>query len=1083
MVSGFVKFLGGRVGEEDRVLLLLTMGFFMGIFLATLQVPAETLITALGDEGLDKAFFVGGSLGVLSALFYVYIQRQISFSALAIINTGIIALFMLGLRISFYYLEHDEASFVLFVVMGPLTSITILSFWGIFGRIFDVRASKRIVGGIDTGQLSATFLAFFMISFLSDYMSTLSILWISVASSFGVFIMTIRIVSIYKLDQSIGNQLATVGDKKVDQQRNKVSYLDLFRNKYFLMLSMFLVFSVCASKFNEFTYRSAMFAWHSGDEAALNRTYSIIDAIIIVVSFLVQSFLNDYIIGKYGLKISLMIMPILLGLFTIGAIVSAHVFGYDPSMNDYFIFFSFNVMGRILTAALRDALENPAFKMFFFPVNERDRFDVQSRIEGVVNSFAALVVGVVLIALGTIQYFEIVHFSYILLIMIVGAVIMAGLLFDEYKVTLKKSLLEQKERLHGGALQMRNDIWSAIKRGLSSAHSSTVIYTFKLLEYIDPFALRKYLVQALGSSSPSVKAYAYKKCVEVNNIEYLYDIQKASREERDLKLTQLAQEAAVQLTRSKSERASVAKLSKMFRDQDPSVRMRTAQILGSLPGNKHTVMLVELMQDPHPMVRRAAIVSAGMLKAPELWSTIIMSMPLAAYMNTSAAALVASGRAVFQTVDMLFYRTNQRHSIMFKVIQILGRLGGNEGMERIWKKIDYPNKHIFQECIRAMSTNAYRTQGLRSSRLKIQIEEDIGNIAWNINLLIHIPRKHTVDILISDAIEEENKQHQNAIFRVMSMVYDPQSIQLVKENVDFGTPESLTYAIELLDTFLDELIKPKVFPLLDDLQPDERVAKLSNYYAPEKFRGYEDVLHQIINRDYNSMGRWARSLAIYRLSSLSKAKITPDLIANVFNPDKYLLEVTAFVILQKDREEYRRQTRRIDSKLAKQLDTLLLPPAHLSEGANWQRSLLDLEIAIFLRNVPLFGDLPGDLLVELAQISTERRYKADQLIIRKGDEGTHPLRIVMRGMVNQHEHDQVTAQFSRADVIGFHQVSQKDRYMHDYTTIEPSTCIEIPFSELFMLMGMRVQLVEAMVGYLNKTSKSKNTRALQMESA
>ena len=790
-------------------------------------------------------------------------------------------------------------------------------------------------------------------------MSTLSILWISVVSSFGIFFVAIKIVSSHNLDGGVGSQLAVVDNKSTSAQvKSKVSYLDLFRNKYFLMLSMFLVFSVCASKFNEFTYRSAMFAWHSGDEAALNKTYSIIDAIIIVVSFLVQSFLNDYIISKYGLKISLMIMPILLGLFTVGAIVSAHVFGYDPSLNDYFIFFSFNVMGRILTAALRDALENPAFKMFFFPVNERDRFDVQSRIEGVVNSFAALAVGVILIVLGAVQYFEIVHFSYILLLMVIGAVIMAARLFGEYKTTLKKSLLEQKRKLHGGVLQMSNDIWSVLRKGLSASSSSVVIYTFKLFEHIDPFALRKYLPQALLSSSPAVRSYAYRKCVEINNVEHLYDIQKAARSENNAQLTQLAQEVTIQLTRSKAAKPSVAELSKMLRSKDPKIRMRMAQTLGNLPGNKHTVMLTELLQDPHPVVRKAAIISAGHLKAPELWSTIITSMPFATYTNVCSSALAVSGKAVFQTVDMLFYRTGQQLRIMLKVIQALGKLGGNEGMERVWKKIDYPNKHIFRECVSAMSLNTYRTQGLRSSRLKIQIEEDIGKIAWNINLLLSVPRKHLVDRLLIDAIEKENKQNQDSMFRVMSMIYDPQSIQLVKENVDFGTPESLTYAIELMDTFLDELIKPKIFPLLDDLQPAERIAKLSQHYAPEKFNGYEDVLNQIINRDYNYISRWTKSLAIYRLSSLSTAKITQDLVANIFNPDMYLLQVTAFVIFQKDKHEYRRYMQRIDSKVAKRIDALLLPPPQLSEAANWHRLLLDLEIAIFLKTVPLFANLP-----------------------------------------------------------------------------------------------------------------------------
>ena len=1069
MANKFITFLGGREGEEERVSLLLAMGFFMGVFLATLQVPAETLITALGDQHLDRAFFVGGTLGVISALLYVYLQRYIPFSTLAVINTGVISVTMLAARMSFYYLDHELASFILFVIMGPIFSITLLSFWGIFGRIFDVRSSKRIVGGIDTGQLSATFLAFFMISFLSDYLSTLSILWISVVSSLGVFILSIKITATYKLDKAMSSNLASVDrGKSMRKQKSQVNYLDLIKNKYFLMLSLFLAFSVCASKFNEFTYRSAMFAWHAGNEAALNKTYSLIDAIIIVVSFLVQSFLNDYIIGKYGLKVSLMVMPILLGLFTVGAIVSAHIFGYDPSLSDYFIFFSFNVMGRILTAALRDALENPAFKMFFFPVNERDRFDVQSRIEGVVNSFAALLVGVVLIVLGTIRYFEIIHFSYILMIAVVGSIFMAAKLFNQYKITLKESLVDQKKKLQTGSSQFKQDALSAFKKGLLDPKPAIILFTLKLIERMDPFLLRKCLPQMLNSSLASIKSYAYKKCVSINNIEYLYDIQKISRDESHPKLSELAQETSITLANSKSHKPSVEEFLGMFRSRDAKVRKSAAQLLANLPEDKYTVILVELMQDSDASVREAAIISAGHLKSPDLWPTIIASLHTPAYTNVCCAALIASGKAVFQTVDMLFYRTNQHPHVMLKVIQMLGKLGGHEGVERVWKKIDYPNKLIFYECLNSMSMNTYRTQGLRSSRLKLQIEEYIGSTAWNINLLLHIPRKHPVDHLIVEAIEEENKRNLQTIFMVMSMVYDPQSIQLVKENVDFGTPESLTYAIELMSTFLDELLKPKVFPLLDDLKPEERIEKLSYYYAPEQFKDYEDVLLQIVNRDYNRISRWTKGLAMYRLSSLPKTGITSDLIANIFNPDKYLLQVAAFAILQKDKQEYRKQTLRLDSKIVKQLDVLLLPPVHSSgDHQTWKRSLLDLEIAVFLKKIPLFRKLPGEILVDVAEISKEKEYTSAQRLIQKGAPGNQPLRIILRGQIKKQSQEQTT-QLSNGDLIGLHHVLSEDVYLHDYITMSSCTCIEIPLDLLFKLMGMRIPLIEAFIEYMQQ---------------
>ncbi len=144
------------------MLLLLAKGFFMGIFIATYQVGAETLfIYELGEELLDVAFFAAGVSGVVTTVIFVWLQRHIKFSTLVISNVFLIFLFVVGLRFGHMSIDWPYWSFVQFVMIGPATALMILGFWGTFGRMFDLRQSKRIIGGIDTGQLSATVLAFF----------------------------------------------------------------------------------------------------------------------------------------------------------------------------------------------------------------------------------------------------------------------------------------------------------------------------------------------------------------------------------------------------------------------------------------------------------------------------------------------------------------------------------------------------------------------------------------------------------------------------------------------------------------------------------------------------------------------------------------------------------------------------------------------------------------------------------------------------------------------------------------------------------------------------------------------------------
>ena len=947
---------------------------------------------------------------------------------------------------------------------------------GTFGRLFDIRASKRIIGGIDIGQLTATCIAFFAISVISEYLATLTILWISVFGSLFVALITIRIVNTYDIDKTHAEKAALKAPTEVKKQTknlSSVSYLDLFRNKYFLTLSVFLLFSVCASKFNEHTYRTAMFTWYEGDQVQLNRAYSTIDGIIIVVSFLIQTFINDFIIGKYGLRISLMVMPFLLGLFTVGSIVSGHVFGYEAG-NSFFIFFSFAMMGRILATSLRDALENPAFKMFFFPIEEKNRFDIQSRIEGVVNEFAALLAGGLLTILSVLEYFELIHFSYFLIFLVVGAVFMASKLFTEYKTALQGSLKRQKELLKSEGLRNERSIKNLLGRGVQSKNAERVLLALKFSEHMEPVLLRSFLIDALQSSASQVRFYAFKKCADLGVLEYRNDIKNLASKEKDSGVKEVARKAAVYLEQMYEQKPSLKEMTSMVRNTDARERLRAAQLFSRITDANYALLLIELMRDTNPTVRCAAIVSAGLLKKPEYWSGLVNNLQLPGFENYAKAALISCGPPAFQTIDMLFYRTNQTFSVMFRVIQILGRIGTPEGMERVWKKIDYPNKQILHQCILSLSYYTYRTSDLRAARLKIQIEEEIGNIAWNIGAVIQIPSTHPLDSLIKDALHEENMQAQDDLFLVMAMVYDPQSVQLVKENVEFGTSESLAYAIELMNIFLDEAIKPRIFPLFDDLKADERIEKLRNYYAPEKFKDYEDLLLQIINRDYKSIDKWTKGLCIYRLVSLSTSKIGPEIIANIFNPDRMLLQATAFFLYTKDKHEYRRQMLRLDSRTAKSLDLDLIPPEHVRDRKTWQRPLLLIERAMFLKKVHGFSHIPGDLLAEIAVLMEEKQFPANTLLIKKGERGHAPVYIVVRGKINKHIAEKRLGVVSNCELFGLKAIVDSEMYAHSYTTLEPTICLVLPKEKFFTFMSRDPRLVELMLRDIGNTEQKRS---------
>ena len=114
-------------------------GFFMGAFLATLQVPAETLITILAEKGgevLETAFLWSGALGVLSAGLYVAAQRRMRFNTLAIANAGLIMLTVAGFTAGVFVLRHRKDIFLVVCDAGSYYLYYVVDILGLFWSNF-----------------------------------------------------------------------------------------------------------------------------------------------------------------------------------------------------------------------------------------------------------------------------------------------------------------------------------------------------------------------------------------------------------------------------------------------------------------------------------------------------------------------------------------------------------------------------------------------------------------------------------------------------------------------------------------------------------------------------------------------------------------------------------------------------------------------------------------------------------------------------------------------------------------------------------------------------------------------------------
>lgn len=393
--------------ESGRIFLVLVIGFFIGIFNATLDVGASTLFLGRFEEQtyLPKAIVASGILGVIFTYFFAYLQNKMSFSTLSASFIVIILLVVTAIRLGFDLATNtDIVIFCAFVCIGPFNAIVFLIFWGVFGRIFSLRESKKIISRIDGGQLIASILALFTIPFILSFLGDpTDLLWISSGSAAMIFLTLSLVNWKYTLNQN--NQTASA---------KLYSFARLIRNPYVMWMAVFVIVSMICIFFVNYSFLIVT-ADEFPDAGNLANFISIFSGTIIIFNFLIQNFVTDRIIAMYGLKVSLLINPLLLCLFTLfSAFIGSYV-GYVKTSDTFIIFFLAIALGKLFSVSLKDALDNPTFKLYFLPLDTNMRFNIQTRIEGVVTMFAGLIAGSILWLIDYVAYVDVIYFTYFLI--------------------------------------------------------------------------------------------------------------------------------------------------------------------------------------------------------------------------------------------------------------------------------------------------------------------------------------------------------------------------------------------------------------------------------------------------------------------------------------------------------------------------------------------------------------------------------------------------------------------------------------------------------------------------------------------
>jgi ATP:ADP antiporter, AAA family len=995
----------GKSQEQRQIVLMLATGFFMGVFIATYQVTADSLfLNRLGDQ-LNKAFLIAGGLGIISTAIFSFFQNWIKFTTLALASVLLIFAFTFSAYLLLHFGDpslHNTYIFAMYCMTGPITAILLLSFWGIFGRLFNFRQSKRIIGWIDTGQLIAAIIATLIIIPFSSQLvdDTSNYLLLCCISIFIVSILLISISSRFVLSKNNPREFG-------EGVRKESSLVKILQSGYIRTLGLFLLVSMTTLMFSQYSFQELVRIQYP-EQRELTNFNSFFTGAVYGLSLIMQTFFNAKIISNYGLRISLFILPIVVGIFAIGAVVMGSLFGFDKELSStgFLYFFLFVALTRLFNWVLRESLENPVFKLFFIPLDNRLRFNIQSKVEGLMNEGSRFVAGVLIFAFAFVPFFKIIHFSVLTALLVVLYFIIVNKLYSGYRFKIREKLESasdhQQDKLERGFAVIK----TKLEQLLSAPFSSRAVFSFKLLEKINAANLSHWVNALMKNDDEATRYYAQERMNEIKGLsvsdQYVIrmDVNKVDGSSKNV-----LSKSDLHLILENGGDITKARIQKLTRSSNANDRQYAAELLMHTSKEEGVSFLMELLNDAEPKVRNTAIKTSIKRYNPEVINSVIESLASSVFSNQAMNALVLIGSETLPALESAFYRSGQNTQVMLKIVQCMGRIGGQKAREQLWNKIDYPNKVVVSQVLLSLGESGFKAGISQMTRIRYAIEADIADIRWNLSAIQEVG-DDGFNQQIKTALRSEIQNDIEHIYMLLAMLYDTRSIQLVKENIETGTPDAITFAIELLDVFLSDQLKQRVIPVLDDLTEFERINRLEDFY-PRVRLDAKLVLKFIINRDFTQSNRWTKACVIFQIGMQRITDFKLDLIAQLFNPDVFIKEVSAWALYQISTDEYNQNTKRLGEHNKRVLDHLIIHSG----------KMMGYEKVLFFQKISIFENIPGLTLSYLADISEEIHLQLDESVILD-EKSNNNFYILVTGTIDFYQRGEFVTQFIQGQFIG-----------------------------------------------------------------
>ena len=874
--------------EYLSVSLLMIQSLFIGIFNGTFYISSHTLfIGSYGGKAIPLAYLISGGVGIVLTIIYSKFQETIKFASLSKVNLIFVAIVTMGLAFSYSFIDKKIVDYAQFVLFGPLFVLSIVSFWGIANRLYNLRQGKRLFGIIDAGIIFGIIISNIAVAAIPYLfgieINFASILYVSAACTVATVLIQFIISSNFDLDK-------TEAIEKVEDDQEISGLRIMLQNKYVLMMATFAGLSMLIAFFIQYSFLLVLAKKYT-NEIDFGSFLGAFTAIIMVFTLLLKTFVYSKLIKNYGLKTCLVLLPILLGGFTLAAIAVGYGMGIEDIESSGFLFFFMLIaLSKLIAQSIKEGIELPSFKLIYQTLNKKIRFIIQAQIDGTINELSALLSGLCLVGLAALSFIGLVEISVVMLIVIVYWLYIAFALYNRYKESLESGLkIDPNNNEQNLITPISNTLLNHINSKQTVVDPNWIIS----LQAIDPVLFEKEINTIKHSiSSVELQEFLLKDILKYPDQNHLKTLTEMVKNTTSNVIKNLANSviSEINATYLQVDYQKIISLSNSKNNKD---RITAALMIRSNYDPNYDTILLRLIKDPNLDVKIEVIKTCGLLRKVDFTPILIEYLADDELYSAAYSAIKEQGESAIDFLAQAYFKTTISDKSLIVVTELISFINSPQADQLLMEKLFSKNRLIMRK-----SANGITAKKINPSTEKETLElinllnEQIAVVSWNYAAYNAFKVNHPEMTITIAAINDDISLSKEILFSILSIIYDSNSVDIVKENIESGDPDNISYAIEMLELFIHEHIKSKLFPVLDDSQLTARVAILEDYFPIEIFKN-ENIFDLILNRDSNFLSDWTKASMIYELD-LTQNEVSQTYLAQLFNPKQIIRETTFY---------------------------------------------------------------------------------------------------------------------------------------------------------------------------------------------